>query len=133
MANPNWKAGVSGNPAGTSRQQQNSARAIAMYIRKETRDGAEIADFALAVLRAGGVNAASGPVMHGLTDVTMQDKRWAADFLMDRCFGRAPQTIEIQTDGEPVPAIVLTGVTDADLDAAERVLRDGLGAGPVPG
>lgn len=133
MANPNWTKGTSGNPAGTSRRQQSAARALAMRIQQETRDGAEVVDFALAVLRHGGVNAASGTAMNGLTEVTLTDKRWAADYLTDRGWGKAPQTIEIQTEGEPMPAIVLRGVTDDDLDAAERVLREGLGAGPVPG
>ena len=133
MANPNWTKGTSGNPAGTSRRQQSAARALAMRIQQETRDGAEVVDFALAVLRHGGVNAASGPTMHGLTEVTLTDKRWAADYLTDRGWGKAPQTIEIQTEGEPMPAIVLRGVTDDDLDAAERVLREGLGADPIPG
>jgi hypothetical protein len=133
MANPNWTKGTSGNPAGTSRRQQSAARALAMRIQAETRDGAEVVDFALAVLRAGSPTAGSGPAMHGLTEVTTADKRWAVDYLTDRGWGKAPQTIEIQTEGESMPAIVLRGVTDDDLDAAERVLREGLGAGPVPG
>jgi hypothetical protein len=133
MANPNWTKGTSGNPAGTSRRQQSAARALAMRIQQETRDGAEVVDFALAVLRHGGVNQGSGAAMHGLGEVTLTDKRWAADYLTDRGWGKAPQTIEIQTEGEPMPAIVLRGVTDDDLDAAERVLREGLGAEPIPG
>ena len=133
MANPNWTKGTSGNPAGTSRRQQSAARALAMRIQAETRDGAEIVDFALAVLRHGGVSAGSSSAMHGLAEVTLTDKRWAADYLTDRGWGKAPQTIEIQTDGEPRPAIELRGLTNDDLDAAERVLREGLGAGPIPG
>lgn len=131
--NPNWKPGSSGNPAGTSRKQQNAARELALYIKQETRDGKEVVDFALAVLRSGGPNAASGPAMHGLTDVTLADKRWAAEFVTERMLGKAPAVIEFVAEGPPVPAIVLSGVTSDDLDAAERVLREGLGAGPVPG
>lgn len=131
--NPNWKAGVSGNPAGTSRKQQTAARELALYIKQETRDGKEVVDFALAVLRHGGPSAASGPAMNGLTEVTTADKRWAAEFLTDRTFGKAPQTIEFIAEGPPVPAIVLTGMTPDDLDAAERVLRDALGEPPPPG
>lgn len=131
--NPTWKPGTSGNPAGTSRRQQTAARELARRIQQETRDGAEVVDFALAVLRAGGPNAGSGPAMHGLVEVTLVDKRWAAEYLTDRGWGRAPQTIEFTSDGDPVPAIVLTGATPDDLDAAERVLREALGAGEPPG
>ena len=52
----------------------------------------------------------------------MRDKRWACDWLADRGFGKAPQSIEIVAEDEPAARLDLSHVSDADLAVLSRVL-----------
>lgn len=128
--NPAWKPGQSGNPTGTSRGQRAIARSIALHIQEETRDLREVTDFALAVLRWNPTNQGSFEAVYGPIVITTIDKRWAAELILERGAGRPLQTIEMTVDGPAPPALVLSAVTDADLDAAERVLRESGAGGP---
>jgi|SRR6266849_9612211 len=78
-----FKAGQSGNPDGRPRGNREFAELIA----DETRDGAELIEYALAVLR--------GEKGHE----ELGDVRWAVEYLTTRMLGRAPQTIELTGRG----------------------------------
>jgi hypothetical protein len=79
-----FKAGQSGNPDGRPR----GTREFAELIAEETRGGAELVEYALAVLRSRSQKA---------------PKVWAVEYLTERMLGRAPQSIELSgKDGVPV-------------------------------
>jgi hypothetical protein len=124
-----WKDGQSGNRAGYSKAKSDAAKQLARMIQEETRSGAELLEFALAVYRHNPMSSSKALEVHGLTEVTLDDKKWAHGWLSDRGFGKALQVIEVAGEGESMPAIVLTAKTDAELDAAERVLAESLGDG----
>ena len=123
--NPSWKkGGASPNPSGRTKAQSDAARALARMIQAETRDGAELMDFVLAMFRHGPITAATNAAVHGFTEVSLDDKKWAVIWLANRGFGREQQFIDFTGDGTPQPAIAIPAdVTDDDLDAMERVLE----------
>lgn len=123
-----WKPGESGNRSGRPKGQRDAAKAIARRIQADTRDGAELVDFALAILRHNPTNAAECTAVHGLAEVTLRDKRWAMDWLTDRGFGKPIQPLDLVDEPEAVAPLDLSNVSDEDLAVLERVLR-GLGDG----
>src|SRR5262245_3983978 len=87
--------GQSGNPGGRP-------KGYSLYIRQQTRDGKELVDYALAVLRG----------EHG-DDVKLRLD--AATWLADRGFGRPIQTTEVSgPDGGPIPTKSYTLVSPDD-------------------
>ena len=71
-----FRPGQSGNPGGRPK----AVSTVAVQIREQTRDGREIADFMLSVLR--------GPRRK------VSDRMQAATWLADRGFGRPAQSVE---------------------------------------
>lgn len=133
--NPGWKrGGPSPNPSGRTKAQSDAARALARRIQEETRDGDELLEFALRVYRfvPGGPNAETDRAVHGLVEVELEDKKWAHGWLTDRGFGKALQVIDFAGEGTIEPALPIPDtVSDADLDAAERVLEETLAQRPA--
>lgn len=132
MSGP-WKPGQSGNPNGRPKVQTDAAKQLARMIQAETRGGAELLEFAIAVYRhpVGAVGVAadlkSGGALHGLAQITADDKRWAHEWLGERGFGKPLQSIDLTGEVQPMAAIDLTklaGLTDAELEAADRVLAE---------
>lgn len=121
--NPNWVKGVSGNPSGRTKAQSDAAKQLARMIQEKTRDGAALVEFALAVLTHNDINAATNAAVHGLAAVTARDKIDVLQWLADRGYGKALQVLDIAAEVGTLPALVLTAKSDADLEAAERVLR----------
>jgi len=65
-------------------------------VRESTRDGAELVEFALKVLRSPDKELDGFPL-------TMGDKKWACDYLADRGFGKAAQSVALTgEDGAPL-------------------------------
>lgn len=143
--NPNMKTGApSVNPGGRSREQRSAARQQAAMIQKLTGNGKLTAEFALAVLIAGGEPDAEdgedGEIMRKLAErtlrryrikpdeVTLRDKQWAATYLDDRGLGKPDCAIDITTDGNAVGTVSLIPVdlgalTDEQLAAAKERVR----------
>lgn len=99
--------GTSPNPGGRPK----AAIAMAKLIRDSTRDGAEVVEFMLAVLRGDGEIGPPEdrrPLPSDLKDG--KSRRWAAEQLLDRGFGKAPQTIEIAAQGEAVAMPDMSGL-----------------------
>lgn len=146
--NPNMKAGApSVNPGGRSREQRSAARQQAALIQKLTGNGKLTAEFALALLIAGGEPDNDDPedaeVMRKLAGrtlkryglkpeaVTLWDKKWAAQYLDDRGLGKPVVDIDITTDGNPVGTVSLipvdlSSLTDAQLAEVKQRVRDAL-------
>lgn len=80
--------GKSGNPGGRPK----AAQELAKLIRAETRDGAELVEFAVKVLRD--------------PTATERNRAWAADWLSDRGFGKPQQEVAISgglsVDASPI-------------------------------
>jgi hypothetical protein len=104
--------GVSGNPGGRP-------RGLVSAIRSETRDGAELVQFMLSVLR-GEIGGA-----------TLRDRVAAASWLADHGFGRAPQALavlagRVEPGSQPDPAqlvAALDRMSDGALLELEEALR----------
>jgi hypothetical protein len=97
--------GVSGNPGGRP-------RGFVAAIREQTRDGEELVDFMLRVLRG------------QLPDVRLRDRLDAATWLTDRAFGR-PRQIEPPDEkpqGESAPRLNLRDLTDEELETLAALL-----------
>ena len=132
--NPNWKqGGPSPNPGGRPRAQTDAARKLARMIHEETRGGAELVEFAVAVYRHPvgpvevGAGMKSGGALHGLTEVTADDKHRMHLWLSERGFGKPLQSIDLTGEVQPMAAVdlkALAGLTDAELDAADKVLAE---------
>ncbi len=147
-----FKPGSTGNPGGRSREQRSAARQQAAMIQKLTGNGKLTAEFALAVLIAGGEPDAEdgedGEIMRKLAErtlrryrikpdeVTLRDKQWAATYLDDRGLGKPDVSIDI--DGNAVGTVSLIPVdlgalTDEQLAAAKERVRAAREAPPPPG
>jgi hypothetical protein len=145
--NPNMKDGApSVNPGGRSREQRSAARQQARRIQELTGNGARTAEFAFAVLIAGGVAdpedpdgdvvvqlAAKTMRKYGLHDkpITVEDKKWAAKYLDDRGLGKPEVSIDITSDGNAVGTLSLIPVdlgtlTDEQLAEVKRKVREAL-------
>lgn len=77
--------GVSGNPGGRSRAQA----AVARLIRDATRDGAELVEFALKVMRDDGED--------------MRAREYAHQWLSDRSLGKPLQSVDVLLAEEQTP------------------------------
>ncbi len=143
--NPNMKQGApSVNPGGRSREQRSAARHQASLIQKLTGNGKLTAEFALALLIAGGQPDADdgedAEVMRKLAErtlrryglekapITVEDKKWAAKYLDDRGLGKPEVSIDVTSDGRAVGSvsllpIELPALTDEQLEAWRAKLR----------
>lgn len=119
LASTAFKKNESGNPGGWGAQKLRSYRELAAYIREKTRDGRDIVDACLRVLRS-----------------KKADERavlLAARELFDRGFGKPVQTIDLNVDGPRVEreSPKWDGYTDDEkrvlLEAADKLaaLTDG--------
>lgn len=151
MSNPGtFKPGTTGNPGGRSREQRSAARQQAAHIQRLTGNGKLTAEFALAVLIAGGEPEGDTPedveVMRKLAErtarrfkiepdqVTLRDRQWAAQYLDDRGLGKPVVDVDVTSDGQAVGSISLIPVnlgtlTDAQLEAIDRQIAEALPAG----
>lgn len=75
--NPKWQKGVSGNPSGRPKKD----RVVALLVSAKTKQGEELVDFLLSVMR-------------GQIEGTTTDKLHACKMLLDRGWGKAPESIE---------------------------------------
>ena len=98
--------GTSGNPGGRP-------RGLTALVRAETRDGAELVEFMLGVLRG------RRRVGRGATPLRLRME--AAAWLADRGFGKVPQPLEhAGADGEPMRfTLVLTAAGALAVDDDE--------------
>lgn len=80
-----YKPGQSGNPGGYTKAQAAMRKLQHELIGAATDGGQEIIDFVLAVFRGD---------VDGCKDA--KSLRWAADFLADRLWGRAPMTVTVK-------------------------------------
>lgn len=130
-----YKQGQTGNAGGRPKAQSDAARTMAHMIIEQTHGGRELVLFALAILRCDPTKRTGRPTGeqsairltladHGLTadDVTLQDRKWALEWLSDRGAGKALQTLDLSADLVAPPAVPLEGAPE-DIEAAERVLR----------
>lgn len=106
-----YRKGQSGNPGGRPK----AFHAMAKLILAETRGGAELVEFALAVMR--------GQKGEELSDG--KSRRWAADFLADRSLGKPQLRIDVTT-GEAEQPLNYDDLSEeqlralAELDAASQ-------------
>lgn len=96
--------GQSGNPGGRC----SGAAVMARLIRKETRDGAELVDYALHVYR------------NSSDDKNVQ---WAHAWLSDRGFGKAIQSVDIELAGQLGDAATPANVGLLTLDQRKSMLE----------
>lgn len=100
--------GQSGNPGGASK----GFKGMAAYIRKKTRDGEELADFALGVFRNEG-------------NAYKHVDRWAAlQWLADRGFGKAVNTLIEIAGGDSSDVPNFDGVDKAKLAELDKAIGD---------
>lgn len=83
-----WKPGESGNPGGMTKAQAAVRRLQHELVAQETDGGREIIEFVAKVFR-GQHKTCNDP----------KSLRWAADFLADRLWGRAPLTVTVRPAG----------------------------------
>lgn len=88
-----FKPGQSGNPGGRP-------RGFSRYIRQQTKDGTELVDLMVKVLRGEPVNGQR-------RKPTLRDRMDAATWLADRGFGKPSQPLEVETDSRPPFIIAL--------------------------
>ena len=119
-----WPIGKSGNRSGYQKAKSDAAKVMARMIQERTRDGAALVEFVAAVFEYNSTNAGPFLASHGIAEVTLEDKKWAATWLSDRGFGRPLQSIDLTGEAAPWPAILLpASLTDAEIDAAEKALE----------
>jgi hypothetical protein len=98
---PPWKPGESGNGLGVAV----TARGIAMYARKRTRNGKELVDFMLGVMRGEPlpVRATRNHRARYPQTPKVEHRMVAAQWLADRGWGKAKELIELQGDAPTTP------------------------------
>lgn len=90
--------GKSGNPGGQTKAAVAARRMVAELISSETDGGKEIVLFALNVMRGeGGAPGKGEDEDNSCWD--QKSQRWAADFLANRLWGKAPLVVEV-TNGD---------------------------------
>lgn len=93
VAGGKFAPGASGNPGG-----RRTARPLGAYIRAQSGDGKEIIDFLLKVMRGEPMGKPGRP---GRVPVpTFKDRLRAAHELLERAYGRAPVSVEIDGPGD---------------------------------
>lgn len=119
-----FQPGKSGHPGG----RKPGALKLAAMLAKETRDGREIVEFVLGVLRGKTVEEPAKVDENGKVVTPEKIKRWsdksrhwAADWASDRLWGKAKQVIEL--DGGPsAPVANYDALSDEDLANLERIM-----------
>ena len=120
--------GRSGNPGGRK-------KSLAEVVRRQTKDGAEIVQFMVAVMRGQEYEYPGlppGPHKGVAFLPTPQERLEAAQWLADRAFGKAPQVVEASVDLDATVAQVdgvFAHVTEADVS---RLVDALLGTGERP-
>lgn len=104
-----WGKGQSGNPGGRSKTQAMLAR----LCRSNTRDGLDLVEFAMKVLR--GEVEVLVPTKLGVVDVgpSVRDRLTAMQWLSDRGWGKTPDAAEDE-QGEPA---IPSKLDEAQLEA----------------
>jgi hypothetical protein len=94
-----WQPGQSGNPAG----RPLSFLDLALQVRQITRNGTELAQFLLAVMHGEAIRVPgrNGDRALAAQRPTLNHRLQAAQLLLDRGWGRAPQVIELLGDATP--------------------------------
>jgi hypothetical protein len=106
------KGGGSPNPGGQTKAQAQARRLVADLVAAETDGGKEIVLFALDVMRGGEVATGGGDA--GVEIWDQKSRRWAADFLANRLWGKAPLVVDV-SKGEVAPLPDLSGMSIAEL------------------
>lgn len=102
-----WVKGKSANPGGKTKAEVAARRMAAELIDQETDGGREILRFAINVMR-GQVEDCDDS----------KSRRWAADFLADRRWGKAPLIVEVGPAASEVEIPDVKGLTLEELRAA---------------
>lgn len=98
-----WQKGQSGNPGGRPKGQAVLQAAIARAIREKTKDGADLVEFVYLVWQG---------KAEGMTSES--SRRWAADWLSDRGFGKPRETLDVTIEPSNA-ALDLSELTTEDL------------------
>lgn len=114
MGGKPFTKGVSGNPGGRSKAHAAMARMIQSELGS---DGGKLVAFALEVWRG------AIPEMK-----TEKSRQWAHDWLSDRGFGKALQTVEVFGSGEALPDF-----SELSLDELRRIAAEGNETPPMDG
>lgn len=112
---PGYSLNPTGNPKGAS--------GLAKMIRKRTGDGDELVTFAQRLLRGQPVQRYDNE--GNPTDMlvpSMDDMKWAAQWLSDRGYGKAPMTIEINEGPKGEPEIDFSNVSDEDFAKIKELM-----------
>lgn len=88
-----WPKGKSPNPGGKTKAEVAARRMAVDLINAETDSGREIIMFAIDVMRG---------TCEDIEATDAKSRRWAADFLADRVWGKAPLTVTV------APAVSVT-------------------------
>lgn len=115
--------GKSGNPGGRPKADKIARELIAA----ETGDGTEIVRFALGVMRAESYAGSDGRTIDVPNDP--KSRCWAASWLADRLFGKAPLTVEVSGPAELAP---LPDMRDLPLEELRRIAAGEDAAGEDP-
>lgn len=97
--------GQSGNPGGRPR----GAAEMARLIRKATNDGASLVKHAVKVWRD--------------PKASERSRAWAHEWLTDRGFGRAVQSVDLNVGGEIEVSVPFADLTDEELRLLAKVDR----------
>lgn len=87
-----WRKGQSGNPGGRP-------KGLSRYIREQTREGEELAEFVLSIFR---------------TSKSGRERMEAASWLADRGFGKPRQGVELSGEGGGPVAVASLSIEDID-------------------
>lgn len=123
-----WKPGQSGNPGG----KRPAALKLAQILAKETKDGQEIVEFVLGVLRG---RTTEAPIGNGKRKRIKywgdKSRIWAAEWCGDRLWGKAKQVIELES-GTSQPQADYATLSDSDLAELERIMTKTITVGDQP-